>query len=79
MDKNTELTKLARRIKELRLKLGISQEKLAELCGFDRTYISMLERATRNPSYFNLLKLCKGLNVSMSELCNFEKKDNNVQ
>ena len=59
--------------------MGISQEKLAELCEFDRTYISMLERSKRNPSYLNLLKLCKGLNVSISELCDFDKKDDNVK
>ena len=48
--------------------LGISQEKLAERCGFDRTYISMLERGTRNPSLLNVVKLAKGLGTSVSEL-----------
>ena len=79
MNKNTELSKLATRIRKVRLEMGISQEKLAELCEFDRTYISMLERSKRNPSYLNLLKLCKGLNVSISELCDFDKKDDNVK
>jgi len=70
MNRDCELKKLANKIKEVRLKNGISQEKLAELCDFDRTYISMLERAKRNPSYLNLLKLSKGLNISISSLLN---------
>lgn len=59
---------LGRAIKAQREKLGLSQEKLAERCGFDRTYISMLERGKRNPSLLNLLKLAKGLRTSVSKL-----------
>lgn len=55
-------------IRARREALGISQEKLAERCGFDRTYISMLERGTRNPSLLNVVKLAKGLGTSVSEL-----------
>jgi len=28
----------------------------------------MLERAKRNPTYFNLLRLCEGLEISISKL-----------
>jgi transcriptional regulator with XRE-family HTH domain len=59
---------LGQAIKARRKQLGISQEKLAERCGFDRTYISMLERGKRNPSLLNLLKLAKGLETSVSKL-----------
>lgn len=55
------LLPLGRAIKQRREALGFSQEKLAEQCGFDRTYISMLERGKRNPSLLNLLKLADGL------------------
>ncbi len=48
--------------------LRLSQEELAERCGFDRTYISMLERGKRNPSLLNLLKLARGLETSVSQL-----------
>ena len=48
--------------------LGWSQERLADKCGFDRTYISMLERGKRNPSLLNLLKLANGLGISISKL-----------
>jgi transcriptional regulator with XRE-family HTH domain len=65
---NQELINLGKKIKSHRNKLSISQEFLAEKCGFDRTYISLLERGKRNPSYINLLKLSNGLNISISEL-----------
>ena len=46
----------------------MSQEKLAEKCNFDRTYISLLERSQRNLSFSNLKKLCDGLEISLSDL-----------
>jgi transcriptional regulator with XRE-family HTH domain len=68
MNRDIELQKLAERIKTVRLEKKFSQEALAHKCDFDRTYISMLERAKRNPTYFNLLRLCEGLEISISEL-----------
>ena len=70
MTKNEQdmLDRLADRIRYFRKNLGISQEKLAEKCDFDRTYISLLERGKRNPSYLNLEKLCIGLEVELSDL-----------
>ncbi len=62
------LEKLAKKIKKRRTELNISQEKLAEICGFDRTYISLLERAKRNPSFLNLQKLSIGLEIELSDL-----------
>ena len=62
------LEKLAKNIKIRRNELNISQEKLAEICGFDRTYISLLERAKRNPSFLNLKKLSIGLDIELSDL-----------
>jgi len=65
---NELLQELARKIKHQRNQLELSQEKLAEKCDFDRTYISLLERAKRNPSYLSLKKLCIGLEVELSDL-----------
>ena len=67
-DEQELLNQLAIKIKFQRNKLGISQEKLAEKCNFDRTYISLLERAKRNPSYLSLKKLCRGLEIELSDL-----------
>ena len=62
------LVRLGKRVRNMRLQRGYSQEKLAEKCGFDRTYISLIERGLRNPSFTNLLKLAEGLGSSVSEL-----------
>lgn len=62
------LLPLGRAIRERREMLSLSQEKLAEQCGFDRTYISMLERGMRNPSLQNLFKLAEGLGTTVSKL-----------
>jgi len=62
------LTRLAKAVKTRRNELGISQEKLAEICNFDRTYISLIERAKRNPTYLNLEKLCIGLDMKLCKL-----------
>lgn len=62
------LQALANNIKARRIELKISQEKLADKCGFDRTYISLLERAKRNPSFLNLKKLSSGLDISLMDL-----------
>lgn len=62
------LVLLGMRIRKLRNGLGISQEEFAERCGFDRTYISMIERGKRNMSFSNLSKIASGLDVSVSQL-----------
>lgn len=62
------LIPLGQAIKKQRENLGLSQEKLADRCGFDRTYISMLERGKRNPSLLNLIRLADGLETSVSRL-----------
>jgi len=62
------LHKLAKRIKTIRTSQNLTQEQLAHKCGFDRTYISMLECGKRNPSYINLIKLCSGLKIEINNL-----------
>lgn len=46
----------------------ISQEKLAELAGLHRTYISSVERGERNVTIETVEKLAKALKVTMAEL-----------
>lgn len=40
----------SKNLKKYRLEKKLSQEKLAELCSFNRTDISSLERGIRTPS-----------------------------
>jgi transcriptional regulator with XRE-family HTH domain len=46
---------------EFRRRAGISQEQLAADCGFDRTYISRLERGILNPTTIRLWKIADSL------------------
>ncbi len=57
-----------KKIRAIRDRRGISQESLAFQCGLDRTYISGIERGTRNPSLTNILKIAASLEVSPWEL-----------
>lgn len=63
--------KVGRRIKELRNKLGISQEELGFRSGVHRTYIASLEVGKRNVSISTLEKIVIALNVSLSEFFDF--------
>lgn len=60
------------RIKKIRKEKGISQEELAFSCGLHRTYISDVERGTRNVSIDNIYKLSRALDVSLKYLFDFE-------
>ena len=62
------LMKFAKRVREERKKLGLSQEEFASKSGFHRTYIGMIERAERNITLCNIEKLSKALNTSLSKL-----------
>lgn len=59
---------LGSQIRSKREALGLSQESFADSCGFDRTYISLVERGQRNISFTNLMKIAEGLGLSVSEL-----------
>ncbi len=62
-------------LSSLRTDKKISQEKLAELCQLDRTYISLLERGCRQPTLMTLFKISKAFNLILSSLLElFEKQ-----
>lgn len=54
-------------IKNLRHRTGLSQEMLAERCGLDRTYISGIERGTRNITIASLEKVIIALDFTIPE------------
>lgn len=62
------LASLGAAIRRRRSELHISQEDLAELGDFDRTYVSLLERGRRNPSFVNICRVAAALNMTPSAL-----------
>jgi len=74
--KNKKLhTAFGKVLKEQRKIVDISQNKLAEACELDRTYISLLERGLRQPSLTTIFSLAQELNTSPSKvLLSVEKK-----
>lgn len=48
-------------LSDYRKEAGLSQEKLAELADYDRTYISLMERGLRQPTLTTIFKLSKAL------------------
>lgn len=46
----------------------LSQEKLSQECGLDRSYISLLERGLRQPSLTTILLLSRILNTTAADM-----------
>ena len=69
---------VGKHIKELRMAKGYSQESFAIKSGLHRTYIAGVEAGNRNISLENLNKIAEALDVTLSELCNYEKPVHNT-
>jgi len=62
------LEALGSNIRMLRHYLGYSQEAFARHIGLDRGYMGCVERGERNLATINLIKIARGLNVSVGKL-----------
>jgi len=62
------LEKFGQRVRQERLKQGLSQEELAAKADVHRTYIGMIERAEKNITLGNMSKIAKALKIKLSEL-----------
>jgi transcriptional regulator with XRE-family HTH domain len=63
-----EVKLFAKRVHELRVARGFSQEKLAEVAGIHRNYVGRLERAEHNPSLDLICTLARALKVKPAAL-----------
>ena len=62
--------KIGKRLRELRLSEGLSQEKFSFKCGLDRTYIASIEQGKRNLSIINIEKIAKACDISVFDFFN---------
>jgi len=60
-------SRIGLRIRELRMRIKISQEALALRAELDRTYINSVENGRRNISIKSLEKITDALGVSLKE------------
>jgi transcriptional regulator with XRE-family HTH domain len=63
--------KFGNKVREERLKKGLSQEHLAHIADVHRTYIGMIERAEKNITLANIEKIAKALEIELHDLLNF--------
>ena len=59
---------IAKNIKKIRLDLKMSQERLAELSGLTKGYISKIEKSETAPPFSTLSKIARSLNVDITVL-----------
>jgi transcriptional regulator with XRE-family HTH domain len=59
---------LGKALRKERLRLGLSQEGLAEKADLHWTYIGGIERGERNVSLLNIVKLARALGMTPSNL-----------
>jgi transcriptional regulator with XRE-family HTH domain len=57
-----------RRVLEIRLRRGLTQEALAELADVHPTFVSNIERGYRGPTLRTIVRLARALEVTEGEL-----------
>ncbi len=62
------MSTFGKRVRQLRLKKKLSQERLADLAGLHVTFVGAIERGKRNLSLVTIVKLAKALKVKPGEL-----------
>ena len=67
-----ELIQLGKRISEIRIKKGLTQEKLADMVNYSANHIAKLESARTNPSFELLVEIAKAMNIPTKELFDFD-------
>ncbi|MCE7058319.1 helix-turn-helix domain-containing protein [Algoriphagus sp. AGSA1] len=65
---NAARNRIAANLKRLRIERGLSQERMAELADFHRTYVSQLERCVTNISIDGLERIAHALGVDVLDL-----------
>ena len=65
--------KLGKNIKKKRKELGLTQQELADKLNISLNFMGKIEVAFSKPSLDTLIEIANQLNLSVSELCNFNQ------
>ena len=68
MEKEALAKRFGELVRRLRSEKGYSQERFAEVCRIDRSYMGMIERAEVNVTLAIIAKLARGLDLTLSSL-----------
>jgi transcriptional regulator with XRE-family HTH domain len=66
--KSASVQKLAKAIRSARVERGYAQEAFAKRAGVDRSYMGAIERGEFNVSLDTMVKIAKGLDMSVAAL-----------
>lgn len=67
----TIVQKFGKKVKTLRKRSKLTQEKLAELSKIDYSYLNMIEAGKKNPSLKRIASIARALKIKLSELLDF--------
>ena len=73
LDRNSVLINFGNNLRLIRLEMGFTQEQLANELGVEISQISRIERGVINTSVTTLYAISKVLNVSISDLFDFDE------
>lgn len=65
---------IGKRIKQLREDKKVPQQDLAAKCNIEKSNLSRLEAGGTNPTIYTLYKIAQNLDVTISELTEFDAK-----
>ncbi|RRJ95877.1 XRE family transcriptional regulator [Opitutaceae bacterium TAV4] len=63
------LLRFGENVRRTREALSWTQEVLAEKSGLDQTFISGIERGSRNPTVLTVTRIAAALGITVSRLC----------
>lgn len=68
MAKDERMVAFGKKMREIRKNKGISQEKLAEMAGIDRSYMGNIERGEKNITLKKVYEICDALDIDIKQI-----------
>ena len=68
MTTDERMVAFGKRVREVRKNKGISQERLAEMAGIDRSYMGNIERGEKNITLKKAYEICDALGIEINIL-----------